>query len=146
MVRLPFFTRRDQRRVRWFRSVRRRHHRYDDPRAPGRRRCAGPVAARHPRPGAVDRLAVLDIVPTGDAFRRADMDFSLGFWVWSFLAADEPVPEQLIARAPDVLVDHILDAWSDDGDVFPTEIRAEYIANFSAPERIHAICEEYRAA
>jgi haloacetate dehalogenase len=52
---------------------------------------------------AITRLAVLDIVPTGEAFRRADMDFSLGFWVWSFLAADEPVPEQLIARAPDVL-------------------------------------------
>jgi haloacetate dehalogenase len=107
-------------------------------------RCAYRMALD--QPGAVTRLAVLDIVPTGEAFRRADMDFSLGFWVWSFLAADEPVPEELIARAPDVLVDHMLDAWSDDGDVFPAEIRAEYIANFSAPERIHAICEEYRAA
>ena len=107
-------------------------------------RCAYRMALDDP--GAVTRLAVLDIVPTGEAFRRADMDFSLGFWVWSFLAADEPVPELLIARAPDVLVDHMLDAWSDDRDVFPAEVRAEYIASFSSPERIHAICEEYRAA
>ncbi len=80
-------------------------------------------------PDAVTRLAVLDIVPTGEAFRRADMDFSLGFWVWSFLAADEPVPEQLIAGAPDVLVDHMLDAWSDERDVFsgrgPRRIRRQ---------------------
>jgi haloacetate dehalogenase len=107
-------------------------------------RCAYRMALDHA--DAITRLAVLDIVPTGEAFRRADMDFSLGFWVWSFLAADEPVPEQLIARAPDVLVNHMLDAWSDNSDVFPAEVRAQYVANFSDPERIHAICEEYRAA
>ena len=107
-------------------------------------RCAYRMALDYP--GAVNRLAVLDIVPTAEAFRRADMDFSLGFWVWSFLAADEPVPEQLIAGAPDVLVDHMLDAWSEDRDVFPAEVRDAYLANFRDPERIHAICEEYRAA
>ncbi len=28
----------------------------------------------------------------------------------------------------------------------PAEARDEYVANFRDPERIHAICEEYRAA
>ena len=107
-------------------------------------RCAYRLALDHPRAAA--GLAVLDIVPTGDAFGRADMDFSLGFWVWSFLAADEPVPEQLVARAPDVLVNHMLDAWSEDRDVFAPENRAEYIAQFADPEAVHAICEQYRAA
>jgi haloacetate dehalogenase len=107
-------------------------------------RCAYRLALDHPR--AVTRLAVLDIVPTGDAFRRANMGFALEFWVWSFLAAPEPVPEQLIAHAPDVLVDHMLDAWSDERDAFPAGVRDEYLANFRSPERIHAICEEYRAA
>ncbi len=107
-------------------------------------RCAYRMALDHP--GVVTRLAVLDTVPTGDAFRGADMDFSLGFWVWSFLAAPEPVPEQLIARAPAVIVDHMLDAWSEVRDAFPAELRAEYIARFSAPDTILAICEEYRAA
>jgi haloacetate dehalogenase len=97
-------------------------------------------------PDVVARLAVLDIVPTGDAFRRADMDFAVGYWVWSFLAADEPVPEQLIAQAPAVVVNHMLDAWSEVDDAFPAEVRAEYIAKFSASDTIHAICEEYRAA
>ncbi len=54
-------------------------------------RCAYRMALDHP--DTVTRLAVLDIVPTSDAFGRADMDFSLGFWLRSFLAAPEPVPE-----------------------------------------------------
>jgi haloacetate dehalogenase len=59
-------------------------------------RCAYRMTLDHP--DVVSRLAVLDIVPTGDTFARADMDFSLGHWVWSFLAAPAPVPETLIAR------------------------------------------------
>ena len=94
-------------------------------------RCAYRLALDHPH--AVSRLAVLDIVPTADAFGRADRDFSLQFWVWSFLAAPEPVPERLIVQAPAVLVDHMLEAWSDVPDAFPPEVRAEYIAKSGAP-------------
>jgi haloacetate dehalogenase len=107
-------------------------------------RCAYRMALDHPN--AVTSLAVLDIIPTGEAFRRADAEFSFGFWVWTFLAAPEPVPEQVIARAPDVIVNYMLDTWSDAPDAFPPDVRAEYIARFSNPDTIHAICEEYRAA
>lgn len=107
-------------------------------------RCGYRLALDHAH--AVDRLAVLDIVPTGEAFRRAAMDFCLGFWVWSFLAAPEPVPERLVAADPAVLVDHMLDTWSAGRDAFPSSVRAEYIAQFSSPARVHAICEQYRAA
>ncbi|WP_328323349.1 alpha/beta hydrolase [Kribbella sp. NBC_00382] len=107
-------------------------------------RCAYRMALDHPE--AVAKLAVLDVVPTGDAFDRADKRFSLGYWVWSFLAAPEPVPETLIAGAPDVVVNHMLDGWSEVPDAFPAEVRAEYIAKFRDPATVHAICEEYRAA
>jgi haloacetate dehalogenase len=107
-------------------------------------RCGYRMALDHPQ--AVTRLGVLDIIPTGEAFARADARFSLGFWVWSFLAAPEPVPERLLARAPEVLVNHMLDAWSAVPDAFPTQVRATYIDKFSAPERIRAVCEQYRAA
>jgi haloacetate dehalogenase len=107
-------------------------------------RCAYRMALDHPH--TVDRLAVLDIVPTGDSFNRADMDFSLGFWVWSFLAAPAPVPEELIARAPEVFVNHLLDEWSDSPDAFPAAVRAAYVEAFRDPATVHAICEEYRAA
>jgi haloacetate dehalogenase len=107
-------------------------------------RCAYRMALDHPQ--VVLRLAVLDIVPTGEAFRRADMDFALGYWVWSFLAAPAPVPERLIAGAPDVVVNHMLDAWSEAPDAFPPQIRAEYVEKFRDTATLHAICEEYRAA
>ncbi|PWU58944.1 alpha/beta hydrolase [Micromonospora globispora] len=107
-------------------------------------RCAYRMALDHP--GNVARLAVLDVIPTADTFRNADKDFLLGFWIWSFLAAPEPVPEQLIARAPAVIVNQMLDSWSDDPDAFPPEVRAEYVDKFSDPDTIHAICEEYRAS
>ncbi len=107
-------------------------------------RCAYRMALDHPE--VVARLAVLDIVPTGDAFRSADMDFSLGFWVWTFLAAPFPVPEQLIERSPATIVNHMLDAWSADPGAFPPDVRDVYVDKFSHPDTIHAICEEYRAA
>lgn len=106
-------------------------------------RCAYRMALDDP--AAVTRLAVLDVVPTGDAFERADKDFALGYWVWSFLAAPAPLPETLIGRAPDLFVNHFLDSWSA-GDAFPPEVRAEYIRHFEDPATVHAICEEYRAA
>ncbi|HEX5543483.1 MAG TPA: alpha/beta hydrolase [Micromonospora sp.] len=107
-------------------------------------RCAYRMALDHP--DTVTRLAVLDIVPTGDTFRHMDKDLSLKFWIWSFLAAPEPVPEQLIAHAPAVIVNHMLDSWSEVPDAFTDQVRAEYIEKFSDPGTIHAICEEYRAS
>ncbi|MFF4875139.1 alpha/beta fold hydrolase [Micromonospora sp. NPDC000668] len=73
-------------------------------------RCAYRLALDEP--DAVTRLAVMDVVPGGDAYDRADMKFSLSYWVWSFLAAPEPLPEQFIDAAPAVLVNFIgVAAW-----------------------------------
>jgi haloacetate dehalogenase len=107
-------------------------------------RCAYRLALDHPK--RVTRLAVLDVVPTGEAFDRADMAFALDYWLWSFLAAPDDLPERLIAAAPDLLVDHMLDSWSGTPGAFSEEVRAAYKRAFRNPETIHAICEEYRAA
>jgi haloacetate dehalogenase len=107
-------------------------------------RCAYRLALDHP--DAVLRLAVMDVVPVGDAYDRADKDFSLAYWQWSFLAAPEPVPEQFINAAPASLVDFMLDTWPVVKDAFPTEVRAEYVEKFRHPDTVHAICEEFRAA
>ena len=107
-------------------------------------RCGYRMALDHP--DRVARLAVLDIVPTAEAFERAGKEFSLGYWVWSFLAAPEPIPETLIAGAPEMFVGRLLDSWSATPDAFPAEVRAQYVEKFRDPATVHAICEQYRAA
>ncbi|NMN97309.1 alpha/beta fold hydrolase [Antrihabitans stalactiti] len=107
-------------------------------------RCAYRMAIDHP--DRVRRLAVLDIVPTGDAFERADQRFAIGYWVWTFLAAPAPVPETLIGGAPEQFVDHMLDAWSGAGFAFPRASRDRYVAQFRDPGRVRAICAQYRSA
>jgi haloacetate dehalogenase len=97
-------------------------------------------------PAQVRRLAVLDIVPTADAWRHADMRFTLGFWPWSLLAQPAPFPERVVAAAPALFVDHALDSWSAASGAFPDDVRAAYRAALGDPATVHAICEEYRAA
>lgn len=97
-------------------------------------------------PARVDRLAALDVVTTADAWERADKRFALAFWPWSLLAQDEPLPERLIAAAPDAVIDAALSGWGSPAATFSDDARAAYIEMLQDPARVHAICEEYRAA
>jgi haloacetate dehalogenase len=94
----------------------------------------------------VERVALLDVIPTSEALRRADSRFTLAFWPWSLLAQPEPLPEHLIAAAPASIVDDALTNWGSDRESFPEDIRNAYVEALRDPETVHAICEEYRAA
>jgi haloacetate dehalogenase len=89
-------------------------------------------------PGAVTHLAVLDIVPTIDAWERADRDWILDYWHWSFLAQPEPIPEHLLAAEPDAY-------YLPDRSLFSPEALADYLAAVHRPDVIHSMCEDYRA-
>jgi haloacetate dehalogenase len=97
-------------------------------------------------PSRVERLAVLDVLPTGTVWARADARFALAYWPWSLLAQPEPLPERLIGAAPEAVVDDALARWGSPSTVFGPEIRAAYVEALRDPTRVHAICEEYRAA
>jgi haloacetate dehalogenase len=94
----------------------------------------------------IDRLAVLDVVPTVDAFERADARFAMAFWPWSLLAQPAPLPERLLGGDPEVVVEHALREWGTDRAAFQAETVEAYIDALRDPSAIHAICEEYRAA
>lgn len=103
-------------------------------------RVAYRMALDHPE--RVLKLAVLDIIPTSEAFRRADMAFGLGYWHWFFLAQPFDMPERMIAADPDRFLlrrPEARAAWSD-------EALDDYRRAFRDPATIHAICEDYRAA
>jgi haloacetate dehalogenase len=107
-------------------------------------RCAYRLALDHPK--HVIKLAVLDIVPTGEVFRRTDAKLALEYWIWFFLAQQHDASERIVGANPRLFLDYMLDHWSADASCFSEEVRAEYLRSFSRSETIHAICEEYRAS
>jgi len=107
-------------------------------------RVAYRLALDHPE--RVNRIAVLDVVPTAEAWARADARFALGFWPWVLLAQPVPLPERLVATAPEAVVDDALAGWGSPASAFDDGVRAAYVEALRDPERVHAICEEYRAA
>jgi haloacetate dehalogenase len=107
-------------------------------------RVAYRLALDHPE--RVERLAVLDILPTADTWERADKRLTTAFWPWSLLAQPEPLPERLVSAAPDAVIDAALGGWGSPAHAFGSDVRAAYVEALREPVRVHAICEEYRAA
>jgi len=90
--------------------------------------------------GVVTKLAVLDIVPTWEAFSRADMVFGLSYWHWFFLAQPYDLPERLLAAEPEKAL------FRGGSEAIAPEAMGEYVRALRNPETIHATCEDYRAA
>jgi haloacetate dehalogenase len=97
-------------------------------------------------PDRLVRVALLDIIPTADVFARADAQFALAYWPWSLLAQPAPLPETLVAAAPEAIVESALGQWGSDPSTFPADVRKKYVDALRSPDAVHAICEEYRAA
>ena len=90
-------------------------------------------------PARVDRLAVLDIVPAGEAWRRAGHRFMLSWWHWAFLAQPAPLAERLLTPDPEAYY------FRGDRSKFAPEALAAYLRAVHDPATIHAMCEDYRA-
>ena len=98
-------------------------------------------------PDRVRAAAVLDVVPTGEVWARADAAMALGDWHWAFLAQPAPLPERLIAADPDAFFDlHVraLGLGRAPGR-YPVDLVAAYRALLDDPGTVQAICEDYRA-
>lgn len=98
-------------------------------------------------PEAVERVAVLDILPTSEYWDRLDRGFGMKIYHWMFLAQAAPFPETLIAADPIRFLDHTLASWTAEKslDCFAPAALAQTRAWFSDPDRIAATCEDYRA-
>ncbi|HWE15327.1 MAG TPA: alpha/beta hydrolase [Solirubrobacteraceae bacterium] len=98
-------------------------------------------------PDRVSALAVLDIVPTGEVWARADDRLVLGYWHWGFLAQPAPLPERLIAGDPDAYFDHHLHTigLGTAPERYPEPVMDAYRRQLRDPGAVQAICEDYRA-
>jgi haloacetate dehalogenase len=107
-------------------------------------RVAHRLALDHPH--AVERLAVLDIVPTIEHFECADMAFGLGYYHWFWFAQPHPFPETLISAAPDAWFAAHTSREPKPSTFFHPAAMADYLAAVHNPDMIRGMCEDYRAA
>ena len=90
-------------------------------------------------PGNVQRVAVLDVIPTSEMYARTTRAQALAMWHWFFLPQPYDLPERLLAGDPEGFY------FRGREDAFHPEALAEYQAALRDPAVIHTICEDYRA-
>jgi haloacetate dehalogenase len=96
-------------------------------------------------PDSVERLGVLNIVPTLDQFERMAAEAALEYWPWFLLAQPPPFAERLIAASAEHVLSHILESWSATPGAITDEAEERYLRAFT-PEAISGMCADYRAA
>ncbi len=113
-------------------------------------RAAHRLALDHPE--ALTKLVILDIVPTYLLYQNITQEFATIFYHWFLLVQPPPFPETIVQNSAEYFLKCTL-LWlggSKITDPLPDWIRPEvfqeYLRTFHAPETIHAICEDYRAA
>ena len=102
-------------------------------------RVAYRLALDHPQ--AIRRLTILDIIPTGEVWARADRSLALGYWHWSFLV--QPFAEEIIGQDAELFF--FAGQYRATVGAFGKEALADYVESLRDPKMIHAICEDYRA-
>lgn len=90
-------------------------------------------------PARVERLTVLDILPTSEMWRRFDGALAMAFWHWVFLAQPEPLPERLLSADPDAYY------FRERLERFHPDALEDYRAACRDPRVIHTMCQDYRA-
>lgn len=98
-------------------------------------------------PGRLDRLVLLDIVPTYVMWHKMDRARALQVYHWAFLAQPHPLPETLIGPNSRYFLEWTLASWTalKDLSAFDPRALAYYQAAFASPDRLRAMCEDYRA-
>ncbi len=98
-------------------------------------------------PGRIDKLALLDILPTCEVWRAIEAG-AMPAAHWDFLAGPAPKPEDEISRQmPDAYFTRLISQWTKSKELRAFDPRAlsGYRDAWRDSSRIHAFCEDYRA-
>ncbi len=98
-------------------------------------------------PERVDRLGIIEIVPTGSFWASWSADLAMKAYHWTFLAQPSPLPERMIGADPVGYCDRTLQSWTlaKSLDTFAPDALESYRAQFRDPARVAAMCADYRA-
>ena len=94
-------------------------------------------------PGEVERLAVLDVIPTRAMFARIDEQLARGFWHWLFHLQPD-LPELLVGGNIDAYLRWFFERWTHNRPPVEEAV-PEYVRAFSAPGALRAGFHDYRA-
>src|SRR5262245_38785861 len=93
---------------------------------------------------AVERLALLDIVPTRIALERLTIEGARAYWHWLFHLVPD-LPELLVGANIEGYLRHFFRDWAYQPTAFTPEDLAVYVHAFSQPGGLRAGFEDYRA-
>jgi haloacetate dehalogenase len=98
-------------------------------------------------PDRVDRLAILEVVPTVAFWDAWGADLAMSAYHWTFLAQPAPLPERMIGADPAAWIDWTLASWTRAKtlDAFAPDALESYRAQAADPAKLAAMCADYRA-
>jgi haloacetate dehalogenase len=96
-------------------------------------------------PGAVERAAIMDIMPQHWLFNNVTQQWATYAYHWFFMIQPEPMPETLMSADPDFYITKKLSKSKAGLSFFGKEALEEYKRCFRNPATVHAMCEDYRA-
>ena len=91
----------------------------------------------------VEKLVVMDIVPTYKLYASTNKAFASAYWHWFFLIQEAPFPETLLLNSADFFLRRTFAGMVP--KYIPEEVYQEYLEHFKDPATMHASCEDYRA-
>jgi haloacetate dehalogenase len=94
---------------------------------------------------AVERLSLLDIVPTHTLFRDTGRELAAAYWHWFFFQVPD-LPEVMISATPEPFLRNMFRALSAEAGAIEETAFTEYLRVFTLPGTIRCGLEDYRAA
>lgn len=94
---------------------------------------------------AVERLSLLDIVPTHTLFRDTGRELAAAYWHWFFFQVPD-LPEVMIGATPEPFLRNMFRALTAEAGAIEEPAFAEYLRVFTLPGTIRCGLEDYRAA
>jgi pimeloyl-ACP methyl ester carboxylesterase len=95
-------------------------------------------------PAVVTHLASLDVLPNLDTWGVLHGLSATVAWHLYLMAQPPGLPEKLISGAADAFFGSFLDAWANDPDAMPADVRAAYLR--ASREAVPSIVADYRAS
>ncbi|MCF1592277.1 alpha/beta fold hydrolase [Streptomyces muensis] len=96
------------------------------------------------RSDQVEKLAVLDVVPTREMFRRFDASVASGYWHWMFHIQPD-LPELLVGNNVRAYLEYFFERWTYNRHGLTPDAVDAYVRAFSRPGALRAGFDDYRA-